>query len=351
MSVSYKAVSWNRYKIRHDLILVGAIVVFLGLFVAIGLAIHPAATLPIQLMRASATAAFTLLHLILITGPLARLDPRWLPLLYNRRHLGVAMFLLALIHSLVAVIFYHSGTVGNPILSIFLTDAGPSMAAFPFQAFGFLALLILFAMAATSHDFWLANLTAPVWKALHMSVYLAYALLVVHIAFGALQSETHSSFSFLLFGGVLLVGGLHLWAGWRQAGSDREVRRSPAADGFVPVCAVADLRENQPLGAMVGGERIAVLRYEGNKVSVVSGVCQHQNGPLAEGRFIYGCLTCPWHGYQYHPGDGCSPAPFTEKIPTFAVRLENGIVWVHPRANPAGTPVAPALIPIETDPA
>jgi sulfoxide reductase heme-binding subunit YedZ len=44
-------------------------------------------------------------------------------------------------------------------------------------------------MAATSHDFWLANLSAPVWKTLHMLVYLAYALLVLHVTFGALQSE------------------------------------------------------------------------------------------------------------------------------------------------------------------
>jgi len=344
MSVSYKAVGWNPFKIRYDMVLAAAVVLFLVAFVGIGWMLHPAATLPIQVMRATATAGFTLLHLILIAGPMARLDPRWLPVVYNRRHLGVTMFLLALLHSLIAVLFYHGGTDANPIVSIFLADAGTRITAFPFQAFGFVALMILFVMAATSHDFWLANLTAPVWKTLHMSVYLAYALLVVHVAFGALQSETHPFASALLLGGVALVGGVHLLAGWRQAGLDREPPRSPAADGFLPVCAVTDLIEDQPLGALVSGERIAILRYEGNKVSVVSGVCQHQNGPLAEGRFVYGCLTCPWHGYQYTPGDGCSPAPFTEKIPTFKVRLENGTVWVHPQANPAGTPVPPALI-------
>ena len=43
---------------------------------------------------------------------------------------------------------------------------------------------------------------------------------------------------------------------------------------------------------------------------------------MAEGRFVAGCLTCPWHGYQYRMEDGCSPPPFTEKIPTFKVRVE-----------------------------
>jgi len=41
---------------------------------------------------------------------------------------------------------------------------------------GIAALLVLFVMAATSHDFWLSFLTPPVWKALHMSLYAAYGL-------------------------------------------------------------------------------------------------------------------------------------------------------------------------------
>jgi nitrite reductase/ring-hydroxylating ferredoxin subunit len=254
------------------------------------------------------------------------------------------MFLLALLHSAIAVIVYHTGTDANPIVSIFVTDAGPRLTAFPFQAFGFAALMILFVMAATSHDFWLANLTAPIWKTLHLSVYVAYALLVIHVAFGFLQSEFHLVPAALLAIGATVVCGAHLLAGWKQAHLDQPPRISPAIDGFLPVCAVDELVEDQPFGALVGGERIAILRYEGNKVSVVSGVCQHQNGPLAEGRFVYGCLTCPWHGYQYLPANGCSPAPFTEKIPTFQARIENGTVWVHPQANPAGTAVAPALI-------
>ncbi len=110
------------------------------------------------------------------------------------------------------------------------------------------------------------------------------------------------------------------------------------------MCALEDLVENVPLGAAVAGERVAILRYEGNRVSVVSGVCQHQNGPLAEGRYIKGCLTCPWHGYQYDPANGCSPEPFTEKIPTFPVRIDQGWVLVGSRPNPAGTPVEPAQI-------
>ena len=40
---------------------------------------------------------------------------------------------------------------------------------FPFEIFGIFTLLVMFLLAATSHDFWLRFLTPPVWKALHMA--------------------------------------------------------------------------------------------------------------------------------------------------------------------------------------
>ena len=67
--------------------------------------------------------------------------------------------------------------------------------------------------------------------------------------------------------------------------------------------------------AAPGGERIAVFR-DGTQVGALSNLCAHQNGPLGEGRVIDGCVTCPWHGYQYRPEDGCSPPPGWRPTPT-----------------------------------
>ena len=348
MSVSYRAVGWNAFKKRYDLLLVLGIVLFLVAFVGVGFALFPKVTAEILLIRAFGVAGMLLLHFILIIGPMARLDPRWLPLLYNRRHLGVSMFLLGFLHAVLVIATYHAGGDINPIVSIFVSDAGTTMGSFPFQAFGFVALLILFMMAATSHDFWLANLTAPVWKMLHMLVYVAYAALIIHVAFGALQAETHPAYAGLTGLGLALVAGLHLVAGFKQRAID-EPQKGESLEGFVAVCALEDLEENVPKGAVVAGERVAVVRYEGNKVSAVSGVCQHQNGPLAEGRFVAGCLTCPWHGYQYKMEDGKSPPPFTEEIPTFDVKVADGKVWVAEKPNAAGTAVEPALIEAPRD--
>jgi hypothetical protein len=72
-----------------------------------------------------------------------------------------------------------------------------------------------------------------------------------------------------------------------------------------------------------------VFRYDG-KISAVSNVCQHQTGPLREGRIVDGCITCPWHGYQYLPDSGASTAPFIEKIPTFRAKVVGTKVLIHP---------------------
>ncbi len=178
--------SWRVY----DLVLAGGVGAFLVLFVVLSKVLFPLITDEILLIRAFGAASFVLLHVILCIGPLCRLNPKFLPLLYNRRHAGVTMSLLALIHATLVVITYHAGGDTNPILSIFKgSPLTGSVAGVPFQPFGFVALVILLLMAATSHDFWLANLSAPVWKSLHMLVYLAYGLLVLHVTCGVLQAE------------------------------------------------------------------------------------------------------------------------------------------------------------------
>ena len=343
MSNFYQAVNWNRQKRIYDTALATGVVSYLALFTVTTFALDPNATAETTLIRALGTCALLLLHLILCIGPLCRLNPKFLPLLYNRRHLGVTMFILALAHATFATIQFHALGDVNPLVSILIGSADARrVSQFPFELAGVAALAILFLMAATSHDFWLANLTAPVWKALHMLVYVAYGLLIVHVGFGALQSETDPLLAILLGLGVALVLGLHLATGFKERRLDGE-HRPAGSDGFVEVCAVNDIREGRAKIALVSGERIAVFRYEG-KISCVSNVCQHQNGPLGEGRIVDGCITCPWHGYQYRPDTGASPPPFTEKIPTFNVRVRNGRVFVDPKPNTPGTRVEPAVI-------
>lgn len=343
MSVQYQAVSWNPQKKKYDLLIAMGVVTYLALFAGVGALVHPNATIETLLIRGFGTAALLLLHVILCIGPLCRLNTKFLPLLYNRRHLGVTTFFLGLAHGTISIVQFHALGDTDPLVSLFAANQHfTSLRYFPFQPLGFFALVILFLMAATSHDFWLRNLTAPVWKRLHMMVYVAYALLIAHVSLGALQSETSPVLAGVLAVGMATVVILHLWAARRERSLDA-TERQPEHDGFVDVCAFNDIDDKRAKIVSLSGERVAVFRYDG-KVSAVSNVCQHQNGPLGEGRILDGCITCPWHGYQYLPETGASPAPFKEKVPTFNVRLVNGRVWVHPRPNPAGTRVQPACV-------
>jgi nitrite reductase/ring-hydroxylating ferredoxin subunit/DMSO/TMAO reductase YedYZ heme-binding membrane subunit len=343
MGLAYQAVQWNRQKRFYDLVLVGGVAAYLVTFGAVTEIVFPYVTEEILLMRAFGTAAFVLLHIILCIGPLCRLNSKFLPLLYNRRHAGVTVFLLALIHAVLVITTYHAAGDVNPFVSIFASEKFRGGAALvPFQPFGFFALVILFLMAATSHDFWLANLSAPVWKSLHMLVYFAYALLVLHVVFGVLQAEASPLYTAAMAIGLFTVCGLHIAAARKEIGNDQELAND-IEGGYVEACAVADIPENRARIVCLSGERVAIFKYDG-KISAVSNVCQHQNGPLGEGKILDGCITCPWHGYQYLPDTGASPPPFIEKVPTFNVRVKNGRVLVHSKPNPPGTKAEPALV-------
>jgi nitrite reductase/ring-hydroxylating ferredoxin subunit len=198
-------------------------------------------------------------------------------------------------------------------------------------------------MAATSHDFWLANLGAPVWKSLHMLVYVAYALLIFHVTFGILQGEASPVYLAAVGAGLVVVLGLHLAAARREAPGDVPAAASKSLEEFIDAGAVADIPEGRARIICVAGDRVAIFKYEG-KISAVSNVCQHQSGPLGEGRIVHGCITCPWHGYQYQPDTGASPPPFAEKVLTFNVRVRDGRVFVHPKPNPAGARAEPAML-------
>jgi methionine sulfoxide reductase heme-binding subunit len=345
VSAGYVAVQWTPHKKLYDLVLASAVLAWVGLFVGLGIARYPDATIETLVIRAFGTCALFLLHVTLSIGPLARLDARFLPLLYNRRHLGVTLFLVALVHGGFSLFQFHALGNVNPLVSV-LTSNGryDSLAQFPFQPLGLAALAILFLMAATSHDFWLRNLTAPAWKRLHMGVYLAYALIVMHVALGALVSERHPALAALLGAGMAWLIAIHLLAARRERAADARELRSERDDRWVDACALAEIPEKRARVVLVGGERVAIFRYDG-KLSAVSNVCQHQNGPLGEGKIVDGCITCPWHGFQYRPEDGASPPPFTEKVPTFKVRILGERVLVNPHPNPAGTRVEPARIP------
>jgi nitrite reductase/ring-hydroxylating ferredoxin subunit/DMSO/TMAO reductase YedYZ heme-binding membrane subunit len=341
MSASYQAILWNRYKKVYDLVLLGFVVTYLALFISITLVVNPEVTQETLIVRAFGSLAILLLHIILMIGPLARLNSAFLPILYNRRHLGVTMFCMAAIHGIFSIIQFHSLGNINPIVSVFLSNTHyESFTKFPFEAFGFVALVILFLMAITSHDFWLHNLSPRVWKTLHMMVYFAYALIILHVLLGVLQFESSPIFFSLLGLGMSSIITLHLVSSSKEHKKDKAIEN---VNGFVRICSVNEIEEKRAKVVCLQDERIAIFKYD-QKISAISNVCKHQNGPLGEGRIIDGCITCPWHGYQYLPHNGSSPPPFKEKVATYQVKVIDGDVWVNPKPFAEGTELEPAKI-------
>ena len=134
MSVSYTSVLWNKQKKRYDLALLSFVLLFLLLFTVLNVVLNPEITFETLIIRAFGLLALLLLHLILLIGPLSRINKQYLIVLYNRRHLGVTMFLMAAIHGIFSIIKFHSLGDKKTVRSVILSNvAYNSFHEFPFQ--------------------------------------------------------------------------------------------------------------------------------------------------------------------------------------------------------------------------
>jgi nitrite reductase/ring-hydroxylating ferredoxin subunit len=171
-----------------------------------------------------------------------------------------------------------------------------------------------------------------------MMVYLAYALIVAHVFLGAFQQETSPITIGVLVVGFIIIASLHLITAFREGKIDNA--KTIEKEGWLKVCDIEEIEEDRAKIFTVANERVAIFKYDG-KLSAIHNVCKHQGGPLGEGKIIDGCVTCPWHGYQYLPHNGQSPPPFTEKVATYELKLEANTVYINPLAFEEGTEVQP----------
>ena len=112
---------------------------------------------------------------------------------------------------------------------------------------------------------------------------------------------------------------------------DRNAWQEPPTD-WVAVLDVADLEDGAP---QVGraGEVAVLVRRQGGTISAIADVCGHAGGPLHEGTFDDGCVTCPWHGSTFRLDDGSAVhGPATAPQPVFDVRVDEGRVLVRARS-------------------
>ncbi|MEM7069344.1 MAG: Rieske 2Fe-2S domain-containing protein [Pseudomonadota bacterium] len=351
MGVDYKPVIWNRNKYMYDAVLLIAVIAYIYLYIRVGVKWQDSSLpveRPIMRMRAFGSCAFLMLSFILCIGPLARMNEKFLPLLYNRRHFGVLTACVAAVHANYVLGWYFAFSPTESYAALLSSNSSyGQILGFPFEIFGIFAFLTLLVLAVTSHDFWLSFLSPPIWKKLHMGIYFGYGAVVLHIALGPLQTQRDLMFTIVFCFCVFAVSGLHFFAAMRDRKEDAEIAREAQVIDETPwleAGKVGDIADKRAIVvSLPDEERVAIFR-NGNTLSAIHNVCKHQNGPLGEGKIIAGCITCPWHGFQYNPEDGRSPPPFEEKVATYRLKLEGETVYVDPRALPEGTYVEPTPI-------
>jgi len=97
---------------------------------------------------------------------------------------------------------------------------------------------------------------------------------------------------------------------------------------FVKVANVADVPDGSAKAVKVNGRTLALFNA-GGRFYAIDNACLHHGGPLAEGE-VYGTrVVCPWHGWEYDFSNGCNVDDPSMKLACFAVRVEDGSVFVQ----------------------
>ena len=96
----------------------------------------------------------------------------------------------------------------------------------------------------------------------------------------------------------------------------------------VQVAQLQDIPPGSCREVAAAGRVVALFNVDG-KLYAVDGVCPHAGGPLGAGSLQDTVVTCPWHGWQFDVTTGQHCLNSNIQHPTFAVRVENDLVYVE----------------------
>ena len=96
---------------------------------------------------------------------------------------------------------------------------------------------------------------------------------------------------------------------------------------WVRVASSDEVGEEQAIEVIVKQRIIAVFRNDG-ELHALDGMCAHQGGPIAKGEISGGCVTCPWHGWQYELHSGIQMINRKPLQQVFPVREVNGQIEI-----------------------
>jgi nitrite reductase/ring-hydroxylating ferredoxin subunit len=96
---------------------------------------------------------------------------------------------------------------------------------------------------------------------------------------------------------------------------------------------VATLEELKTAGMIVvrGARCPLLVVYDDGKVFALDNRCPHLGFPLHRGSVEDGILTCHWHHARFDLASGCTFDLWADDVPTAAVEVRDGVVWVCPQ--------------------
>jgi nitrite reductase/ring-hydroxylating ferredoxin subunit len=76
-----------------------------------------------------------------------------------------------------------------------------------------------------------------------------------------------------------------------------------------------------------------LIVYDDGKVFALDNRCPHLGFPLHRGSVDDGILTCHWHHARFDLASGCTFDLWADDVPTAAVEVRDGVVWVCPQTH------------------
>ncbi len=95
-----------------------------------------------------------------------------------------------------------------------------------------------------------------------------------------------------------------------------------------PVCRKDEVAPGGFRCIEVQGQKIVLYNLDGSFYAT-SATCAHMGGPLDEGIFEEGVVTCPWHGWQYDVTTGKSLYDPGRGVATYSVTLQGDDVLIE----------------------
>ncbi len=101
----------------------------------------------------------------------------------------------------------------------------------------------------------------------------------------------------------------------------------------------AESRElkQKPIAVTLLGERVVLFRAGQGEAAALQDRCSHRNMALSRGKVSSGCITCPYHGWQFNGAGRCVQIPslgHDARLPNhgvraYPVRERDGFIWLY----------------------